>query len=181
MRELSLNVMDVVQNSISAKAGLIEISQKQSGESLVIGILDNGCGMTEEQVESVINPFFTTRTTRSVGLGIPLFKMASEQTGGSFEIKSEKGKGTSVLARFVTSHIDMTPVGDMNETILLLIIGNPDIDFVYTHELNGKSYTLDTRELREVLGEDVPLSSPDVAEWIRENLKESEAELNGEM
>lgn len=177
MRELSLNVMDVVQNSISAKASLIEISQKQTGESLEISISDNGCGMTAEQVESVTNPFFTTRTTRSIGLGVPLFKMSCEQTGGSFSIESEKGKGTKTSARYVTSHIDMTPVGDMNETILLLIIGNPDIDFVYSHELDGKSFTLDTRELREVLGEDVPLSDPDVAVWIRENLAESETEL----
>lgn len=177
MRELSLNVMDVAQNSIKAEASLIEIAQKQTGEKLVIELHDNGYGMTKEQVENVISPFFTSRTTRSVGLGVPLFKMACEQTGGSFSIESEKGKGTSVFARFVTSHIDMTPVGDMNETILLLITGNPDIDFVYTHELDGRSFTLDTRELREVLGDDVPLSAPDVVDWIRGNLTESEAEL----
>lgn len=177
MRELSLNVMDVTQNSISAKASLIEISQKQTGESLVISIRDNGCGMTAEQVESVTNPFFTTRTTRSIGLGIPLFKMACEQTGGKFSIESEKGKGTYVSAEFIVSHIDMTPVGDLNEIILLLIIGNPDIDFVYIHEIDGKSFTLDTRELREVLGDDVPLSNSEVGVWIRENLAESEAEL----
>lgn len=177
MRELSLNVMDVVQNSITAKAGLIEISQKTNGELLVISIKDNGGGMTVEQVESVTNPFFTTRTTRDVGLGIPLFKMACEQTGGSFLIESEKGVGTTVVANFIHSHIDMTPVGNMNETILLLITCNPDIDFVYTNELDGKSFTLDTRELREVLGNDVPLNNPDVVAWIRENLAENEAEL----
>lgn len=179
MRELSLNVMDIVQNSIVAKASLIEIAQKQSGDELVIAIKDNGCGMTPEQVEGVINPFFTTRTTRSIGLGVPLFKMACEQTGGSFSIESEKDVGTDVAARFIRSHIDMTPVGDMNETILLLIIGNPDIDFVYTRELDGESFTMDTRELKEVLGGDVPLSNPEVAEWIRENLADMESELTG--
>ncbi len=103
--------------------------------------------------------------------------MACEQTGGSFSIDSEVGKGTHVSAKFVITHIDMTPVGDMNETILLLIIGNPDIDFVYTNELNGKDFKLDTRELREVLGDDVSLANHDVAAWIRENLAEMESEL----
>lgn len=177
MRELSLNVMDVVQNSISANASLIEITQRESGDSLVITIRDNGCGMTPEQVESVTNPFFTTRTTRDVGLGVPLFKMASEQTGGSFSIESEKGKGTLVTAGFCADHIDMTPVGDMNETILLLVTCNPDIDFVYIREREDKGFTLDTRELREVLGGDVPLGSPDVVAWIRDYLAENEAEV----
>jgi len=175
MRELSLNAMDVVQNSITAKATLIQISEKWIGNSLVITIQDNGSGMTEEQVLSVTNPFYTTRTTRDVGLGVPLFKMACEQTGGSFSITSEKGAGTLVTAQFVTGHIDMTPVGDMNETILLLITCNPDIDFVYEKEKDGRSFTLDTRELREVLGGDVPLSSPDVTDWIRDYLKEQPA------
>lgn len=177
MRELSLNVMDVVQNSISAKAALIEISQVTRGDGLVITIKDNGCGMSAEQVGSVTNPFYTTRTTREVGLGVPFFKMACEQTGGSFSIESEKNIGTTVTARFCKNHIDMTPVGDMNETILLLITCNPDIDFVYINELDGKSFTLDTRELREALGGDVPLSSPDVAMWLRDYLAENEAEL----
>lgn len=177
MRELSLNVMDVVQNSISAKASLIEISQATLGDSLTITIKDDGCGMSAGQVESVTNPFYTTRTTRDVGLGVPLFKMACEQTGGSFTVESEENVGTLVTARFLTGHIDMTPVGDMNETILLLITCNPDIDFVYTNALNGESFTLDTREVREVLGGDVSLSSPDVAAWLRGYLAENEAEL----
>jgi len=172
MRELSLNTMDVVQNSITAKATLIRISEKWEGNSLVITIEDNGSGMTKEQVQSVTNPFYTTRTTRDVGLGIPLFKMACEQTGGDFSITSEKGAGTLVTARFAADHIDMTPVGDMDETILLLITCNPDIDFVYEKERDGRGFILDTRELREVLGGDVPLSNPDVADWIRGYLKE---------
>jgi len=178
MRELSLNVMDIVQNSIAAKATLIEIAERTAGNSLVITIKDNGSGMTGEQLESVTNPFFTTRTTRDVGLGVPLFKMACEQTGGSFSIESEKDAGTLVTARFVTGHIDMTPIGNMDETILLLITCNPDIDFVYENKVNGRGFALDTRELREVLGGDVPLSSPDVAEWIRGYLKEQQDEIS---
>ena len=176
MRELSLNVMDVAQNSIAAGATLTTITLREdtAAGTAEITIADNGCGMTPEQGEKVQSPFYTTRTTRPVGLGVPLFKMASEMTGGAFSITSAVGEGTVVKAAFHTGHIDMTPIGDMNETILLLVISNPDIDFAYQRERNGKSFTLDTRELREVLGDEVPLSSPDVAAWIRENLREEE-------
>lgn len=174
MRELSLNVMDVAQNSISAKAGLIRIAvtEQKAESSLVIRIEDDGCGMTAQQVEQVQSPFYTTRTTRDVGLGVPFFKMACEMTGGSFSIRSEPGRGTLVEARFQTDHIDMTPLGDMNETILLLVSCNPDIDFIYEYTRADETFTMDTRQIREVLGDDVPLSSPDVTAWLREYLAE---------
>ena len=123
MRELSLNVLDIAQNSIKANASLIEIELSESTEKkeLLIGIYDNGKGMTPEQVQSVTDPFFTTRTTRKVGLGIPFFKMAAEMTEGSFEIESEVGVGTRVSAVFRTDHLDFTPVGDMCSTIVILI------------------------------------------------------------
>ena len=177
MRELSLNVLDIVQNSISAKATVIEIELLEHIEKdlLEINIFDNGKGMTEEQVKSVIDPFFTTRTTRKVGLGIPLFKMAAEMSGGWLDIKSEVGKGTRVYTSYGYSNVDRMPVGDMNGTVSMLIRMNPDIDFVYTHSINEKSYVLDTRELREQL-DDVPLDTPDVIEWIEEYLKENDAE-----
>ena len=123
-------------------------------------------------LRQVTDPFFTTRTTRPVGLGVPLFKMAAEMTGGSFCIQSEPGRGTEVEARFVPSHIDMTPPGDMDETVLLLITCNPDIDFVYTFQAEGRDFVLDTRELREVLGDEVALNDPGVAAWMREFLAE---------
>lgn len=177
MRELSLNVLDIAQNSLKAGATLTEItvSENPAADSLVIEIIDNGCGMTEEQVEHVIDPFFTTRTTRSVGLGVPLFKLAAEQTGGSLEIRSEKGAGTHVTARFVPSSIDMTPLGDINSTVSLLIRMNPDVDFAYTYACAERSFTLDTRQLRETL-EGVPLDTPEVLEWIDEYLGENTAE-----
>lgn len=184
MRELSLNVMDIVQNSISAKASRIEIhiSESVPEDFLKITITDNGKGMTQEQVRSVTDPFYTTRTTRPVGLGIPLFKMEAEMTGGSFTISSELGIGTSLTAAFVPSHIDMIPLGDINSTILPLITGNPEINFVYTRSYTPKDgetreFSLETRELKEVLGEDVPLSSPEVVLWIKEYLKENTEEL----
>ncbi len=174
MRELSLNVMDVAQNSVRAEADLVKITvnESDSDDVLSINIEDNGCGMTEEQVAQVIDPFFTTRTTRKVGLGVPLFKLSAEQTGGSFSIESKVGEGTTTKASYVKSHVDMTPLGDINSTIGILIRCNPNIDFVFTHSTDKGSFTLDTRELREVLG-DVSLDTPDVIEWINEYLKEN--------
>lgn len=186
MRELSLNVLDVVQNSISAKASLIAVTVEENTAegTLRIAIEDNGGGMSPEQLERVQSPFYTTRTTRPVGLGVPFFKMASEMTGGEFSIRSQPGKGTVVSAGFRTGHIDMTPLGNMNETMLLLITCNPDINFVYRRARDERdcgegerSFTLDTRELREILGEDVALNAPDVVAWIRDFLDERQAAL----
>lgn len=173
MRELSLNVMDVAQNSVRAEAGLVYITVNESDrdDSLSITISDDGCGMTEEQVAQVIDPFFTTRTTRKVGLGVPLFKLSAEQTGGDFSIESKVGEGTTTKASYVKSHVDMTPLGDINSTVEILIRCNPDIDFVFTHSTDKDSFTLDTRELREVLG-DVSLDTPDVIDWIHQYLIE---------
>ncbi|MDD5953016.1 MAG: sensor histidine kinase [Oscillospiraceae bacterium] len=179
MQELSLNVMDVAQNSVVAEATLIAITVAERDRSLKIEIQDNGHGMTEEQLQHVTDPFYTTRTTRKVGLGVPLFKMQAEMTGGTFEIRSKVGEGTKVTATFHTDHVDMIPIGDMESTILLLITCNPDRDFVYFRSKEEKSFTLDTRELREVLGGDVPLNAPDVTQWIKAYLQENLDSIQG--
>lgn len=178
MRELSLNVLDIAQNSISADASLIEIEliEDTKNHELLIGICDNGKGMTKEQVESVRDPFFTTRTTRKVGMGIPLFRFAAEMTGGKFEIESEVGVGTTVRAYFKTDHLDFTPVGDMTSTMISLITMNLDIDFVYRRKLNEKEFTVDTRQLKEILG-DVPLNEPSIAMWITQYINENTKQL----
>ncbi len=185
MRELSLNVMDIAQNSIRAEATLttIRIDESEKDDTLAITIEDNGFGMSEEQVRSVIDPFFTTRTTRKVGLGVPLFKMEAEMTGGSFRIDSKLGEGTSLTAVFKPSHVDMIPLGDIGSVIHLLITCNPDIDFLYVRSFEDKEgnrveNALDTRELREQLG-DVPFNENEVSAWIREYIAEMEAELRG--
>ena len=176
MRELSLNVLDIVQNSITASANLIEIKlvEDTNNDILKINIFDNGKGMTDEQIKSVTDPFYTTRTTRKIGLGIPLFKMAAEMSGGSFKIESTVGVGTKIYTSYIHSSIDRMPVGNINETVSMLIRMNPDIDFVYTHTFNEKSYSLDTRELREQL-EEVPLDTPEVIDWINEYLTENDS------
>ena len=129
--EISLNVLDIAQNSIRAEADLIEIGVliDRKADTLTVIINDNGCGMTEEQIAHVEDPFFTTRSTRKIGLGVPFFKMSAIITGGSFEITSEVKVGTKVKAVFVLSHIDRMPLGDINSTIHTLVTYNTNIDF----------------------------------------------------
>ena len=178
MQELSLNVLDVAQNSVSAGASLIEITQEHDLEAnkLTITIADDGCGMTAQQVERVIDPFYTTRTTRSVGLGVPFFKMAAEMTGGSFTIESQVDKGTTVRAVFDTGHIDCMPVGDMCATICSLIQCNPDIDFVYRLITEKGMMETDTRQFRQIL-EGISLSEPQVNSFIKGYIEENSAPI----
>ena len=177
MKELSLNILDITENSVKAKATLVEILLTETNEMLTITIKDNGTGMTDDVLERVTNPFYTTRTTRKVGMGIPLFKFAAEQTGGRLEIESRHcerypdNHGTTLKASFCKSHIDFTPLGDIVSTVATLIQGHPDIDFCFEHETDGKRVALDTRELRAVL-DGVPLDTFEVLIWIRENLEE---------
>lgn len=179
LQEISLNVLDIVTNSIRAEADLIEITVEISREkdSLTIEITDNGCGMTKEQLDMVEDPFFTTRTTRKIGLGVPFFKMAALTTGGSFELSSTPNIGTKVKAVFTLGHIDRMPLGDINSTIHSLICFNAQIDFVYTYKFDDKQFTLDTRQFREILGE-LPLDDPNVSAYIKEFLEENKFETD---
>ena len=178
MRELSLNVLDIAQNSISAGALLVEIEviEDSVNHELLIGIYDDGKGMTPEQLESVRDPFFTTRTTRKVGMGIPLFKFAAEMTGGRLEMESEVGVGTKVRAYFKTDHLDFTPIGDMTSTIITLVTMNLHMDFIYRRKLNSDEFTVDTRQLKEILG-DVPLNEPNITLWIQQYINENTKQL----
>ena len=177
MKELSLNILDIAENSVKAGASLTEIIIEEDKSTLTLTIRDDGCGMSEDVVRSVIDPFYTTRKTRSVGLGIPLLKLACEQTGGSLDITSkvkEEGSadhGTTVQAHFNKDHLDFTPLGDVISSIVTLVQGHPDTDFLFIHRMEEKEISVDTRALREVL-EDVPLSSFEVLTWIREFLEE---------
>lgn len=179
MREISLHILDIVQNSIVASATKIEvyICEDVKADTLTIVIKDNGCGMSEEFLAKVVDPFTTKRTTRKVGLGIPLYKMAAENTGGSFDIKSKVGEGTVVTAVFGYSHIDRQPLGNMAETMLGLFTSYENIDFIYRHTVNEKTFEVDTSEIKSVLG-DVSFSAPEVYLWLSEYLKEGEDELN---
>lgn len=182
MKEISLNILDIAKNSTKAGASLTIITINETEDTLTLIIEDNGCGMKEETLKGVCNPFYTTRTTRKVGMGIPLLKLSAEQTEGSFEIISKAqeehpdGHGTKVTAVFNKNHIDYTPLGDVTFSIVTLIQGDPDVDFLYTHTMPDGTVSLDTRELREQLG-DVPLNTYEVIVWITEYLKEQYEEI----
>lgn len=177
MKELSLNILDIAQNSVKAKAKNIAIKLIETDETLTFIIEDDGCGMSKETVENVMNPFYTTRTTRNVGLGVPLLKLAAEQTGGKISINSVSEKdnpenhGTTVTAEFFKNHLDFTPLGDIVSTVTALIQGSPDIEWQFIHKIGSGGVELDTKELREILG-DVPLDNYEVIKWIEGYLKE---------
>ena len=173
MKELSLNILDIAENSVKAKSTFVEIILTETDQTVTLLIKDDGTGMSEEIVKGVTDPFYTTRTTRKVGLGLPLLKMAAEQTGGRIEITSSQGEnhGTSVKAVFYKNHLDFTPLGDVISTVTTLIQGHPDTDFLFVHQRGEKEVRLDTRELRQVL-EGVPLNTYDVIQWINEYLRE---------
>lgn len=178
MEEISLNILDIVQNSIKAKANLISITINENTveNKMTVVIEDNGCGMDEEMLKRVENPFFTTRTTRKIGLGIPMFKMAAEMTGGSFEIKSHPGKGTVLTAVFVHDSIDRMPLGDISGTIVSLVQCNADIDFVYKHIYNKNQFIFDTRQFKTTL-DGIPINDFSVLGFIREYIDENYSEI----
>ena len=180
MKELSLNILDITKNSVRAGASLIKISMKLDENGwLELKISDNGCGMSEEMVKNVTDPFCTTRTTRSVGMGIPLLKMASEQTGGTLDIVSSiepEKSGTVITATFDTKSIDFMPVGDIVSTICILIAGSPEIDFEFFDKTPTGEVTLKTAELRAVLGDDISLAEPEVQMWLKEYLSDQYTE-----
>lgn len=179
MKELSLHILDIAENSVKAKASLIEItvSEDEKNDLLTIEIKDNGCGMSEEFLKNVKDPFSTTRTTRRVGMGLSLFEAAAEQCGGSLDISSKEGVGTTVLVTFKLNHIDRAPLGDMAGTMETLIGGSPDIDFIYRHKRGEKEFLLDTVNIREMLS-GVPLDTPEVLIWIGDYINEGINELN---
>lgn len=180
MKELSLHILDIVQNSIAAEAKLVTINivEDLTTDRFVIEVIDNGCGMDKDYAEKIKDPFTTERKTRKVGLGVPLLYNACKRCDGDLEIQSEKGKGTRIVARFKHSHIDRAPLGNMVDTILSLIIANPDIDLVYRHYRNEKEIHFDTREIKEAL-EGVPINEPQVINWIKGFLKEGFSSISG--
>ena len=182
MTEISLNVLDVAQNSIKAKATLIEISVKADTKAdlLTITIKDNGCGMTSEQVQNVTDPFYTTRKTRKVGFGVSFFKEACELTGGNFKIESNIGIGTIVTAVLKISSIDRMPLGDMTGTMHTLITLNKNLDFLYTYEIDERKFVLDTREFRKIL-DGVSFDTPEVSTYIKEFLSENKNEIDNDI
>jgi hypothetical protein len=181
MTELSLHILDITQNSIRANASIIKIDiiEDKKNDLYTIAISDNGEGIDDEMLAKVTDPFFTTRTTRKVGVGLSLFKQNAEQTGGSLEVISKVGDGTTVKAVFGLKHIDRLPLGDMAGTMTTLIAGNPKIRFIYNHITSFSDFEFDTNEAKQEL-EGLPINHPAILkvlkELIEENLEIIEAE-----
>jgi len=182
MNELSLNVLDIAQNSIVAEATLVEIDveENRGSDLITIRIKDNGKGMSEDFLKAVEDPFITTRTTRRIGLGISFLKEAAEMTGGSIELKSQPGVGTTITAYFVMSNIDRQPIGNLTETIITLVTLNTEIDFIIRYKVDENEFVFSTQEVKELLGKDVSLSSHRVVIFLTEYVKEHIESLSGE-
>ncbi len=180
MRELSLNLLDIALNSVAAGAqniGIV-IRVETGKDRLTITISDDGFGMDEEFLKKAVDPFATTRKTRKVGLGLPLFKEAALITGGSFDLNSKLGAGTTVVAGFALDNIDRMPLGDIPATMITLVTGSPDIEFKLCYSVDGREFVFDTAEIKETLA-GVPIDSPEVAEFLTGYLAGNIDEING--
>lgn len=178
MKDISLHILDIVQNSIVAESSLIEISVEEdnTNDKLRLRIIDNGKGMSSEMLNSVTDPYTTTRTTRKVGMGIPLLRLNAERTGGCLTIFSELSKGTTIAAEFNSAHIDCIPLGDTAGVVVLLVSGNPNVDFIYNHKKNGNLYSFNTMEVREIL-EEVSIADPNISRYMKELIQINLEEL----
>ncbi len=178
MEDLSLHILDIVENSVAAKADKIEIriTEDKKNDLLSVEISDNGIGMDKETKKKVLDPFYTSKTVRRFGLGLPLLSEAAKAANGQLSIESKKGEGTKVKADFQYTHIDRKPLGDMGQTIITLVVGNPEINLIYVHKKNSHTYILDTRKLKAQLKE-APLNSLDGIRMIRENLKKDTGDV----
>ena len=178
MKEISLHILDIAENSVNAGAKKIRIAINENlyKDELSITIEDDGAGMDAATAARITDPFVTSRTTRRVGLGIPFFKAAAEMCDGELQIQSEKGVGTTIRVQFRHSHIDRMPMGDIENTLLNLLIGYPDINWEFEYTINNKVFSLDDKEIKETLGE-VPLSDPLVLKYLRETLRTGISEI----
>lgn len=169
MKELALHILDIAQNSIRAEATLIEITIDEDTlkDIFFIEIKDNGKGMDEETLRKVEDPFFTTRNTRKIGLGISLLKTAALQCSGNFNIASKKEEGTIVTVVFQHSHIDRAPLGHMADTIVTLLMMEREVDYIYNYHYNNSQFSFNTKEIKEIL-QGVPITDIKVIDWIRE-------------
>ena len=174
MEDISLHILDIAENSLSAAASFIRISiiEESAKDLFTVAIEDNGRGMTDEFVQKILDPFCTTRTTRKVGLGLSLLAQSARETGGDIVVHSELNKGTTVTAYFRLSHIDMKPLGNIADTVTTLIAGNPRADILLHCACEGRRYLLDTREIRSAL-EEVPINSSEVLSAIRNDMHEA--------
>jgi anti-sigma regulatory factor (Ser/Thr protein kinase) len=173
MEDISLHILDIAENSINAGATLvrIRIEERTDEDFFSLTIEDNGKGIPEERLAEVLDPFYTTRTTRKTGLGLSLLAQSARETGGDISVRSVPDRGTVVEARFRPGHIDMKPLGDIAATMIVLITGNPETDFVLSCLKDGRENVFDSRQIKTEL-DGIPISSAHVLSVIRDYLNE---------
>jgi len=178
MKDLALHILDILQNSVTAGATLVklQIDEIPADDKYLVKFTDNGKGMDAEMVQHVTDPFFTTRTTRKVGLGLPLLNQNAKRTGGSLMIHSTPGMGTEVLVEFSFKHIDRLPTGDIAGTLALTVSSYPAIEFIYTHNTPQGTFIFDTAEIKETLG-DLPISNPQVIAFMKDLIRDNLGEI----
>ena len=181
MLELSLHILDIAENAVreEAKTVTITLIEDPQMDRLTLEIRDDGKGMNEDERRRVLDPFYTTKKVRRVGLGLPMLAQAAQNAGGGFEIESEPSEGTAVRVAFQLSHIDRQPLGDLQGTLVTLIMGNPDIHFIYRHQRGQGAYVLDTEEIKGEI-EDVPINHVEVLKFIRQDIAEGLKEINAQ-
>jgi hypothetical protein len=172
MEDLSLHILDIAENSVAAQASKIEIRlvEDKKKDLLTVEVIDNGIGMDEETQKRALDPFFTSKKVRRFGLGLSLLSESAKAANGHLSIKSKRGKGTKIRADFQYSHIDRKPLGDIGQTIITLVMANPNTDIIYVHKKDGHEYSLDTRKIKAQL-KDIPINSLDGIRMIKEHLK----------
>lgn len=173
MLELAAHILDIAENSVRAGARLVEIiiHENHTENILFIEINDDGCGMTKEEIKKALDPFYTTKKVRRFGLGIPMLSDAAQRAGGHLNLESTKGKGTSLHVTFELDHIDRQPLGDIVGTLIILIAGNSDIDFLFKYRKNDRLFEMDTRDIRKEIS-DIPINHPEILKYIRSVLEE---------
>lgn len=181
MEDISLHILDVAENSINAGASLVkvQITEKTDEDTFTLRIEDNGRGIPREHLSEVLDPFYTTRTTRKIGMGLSLLAQSARDTGGNIDISSEENRGTVVEARFRPRHIDMKPLGNIADTLAVLVTGNPDADFSFSYERDGRKCAFDSREIKAEL-DGVPINSPEILAPLRNYLRDIVADVQGE-
>ena len=181
MLDLAQHILDIAENSIRAGAKLIAISitEDSNNDLLTIEISDDGCGMKEKEINKVLDPFYTTKTVRRVGLGLPLLTNAAKTAGGKLQLSSAPGKGTRVTATFQLSHIDRQPLGNINSSLISLVATNSDVDFFYNHRHNDRQFKFDTRAIRKKIG-NVSIQHPEIIKYIRGVIEEGLREIKTE-
>lgn len=173
MLELAQNILDIAENSIRAGASFISVNiNENTGDNLLtIEISDNGCGMNEQEINNALDPFYSTKKVRRIGLGLPLLADAAREAGGKLNLQSSIGQGTKVTATFTYNHIDRQPLGNMTATLVTIIAANPDIDVVYNHSRDNRHFTLDTRLLISEIN-DISICHPQIVKYIRKTIKD---------